>query len=203
MSPPRFVSPGPPRVVVRSGGIAASLGRELRAERLRRSLSLHDVAVRAGASKSAVHAIESGRPSSLEGYVRLADALGLEPGFSLHRKRHARSTDDVDPVHAAMGEAEAAHLSAFGLDVMLDEPYGHYQFSGRADLIAVDREMRALLHLENRTRCPDVQAAIGSYNAKRAYLAPELARRLGIRGEFRSVTHVIVALWSAEALHGL
>jgi hypothetical protein len=102
-----------------------------------------------------------------------------------------------------MGEAEAASLTAFGFEVLLDEPYQHYQFAGRADIVAVDRARRALLHLENRTRFPDIQAAIGSYNAKRAYLAPQLAERLGIRGGFRTVTHVVVALWSAEVLHTL
>jgi hypothetical protein len=102
-----------------------------------------------------------------------------------------------------MGEGEAAHLSALSFEVLLDEPYQHFQFAGRADLVAIDRSKRALLHLENRTRFPDIQAAIGSYNAKRAYLAPELAGRHRIRGGFRSVTHVIVAIWSAEVLHTL
>jgi len=164
---------------------------------------LQDVAARAATSKSVVHAVEAGSTSSLETYLRLADALGLEPDFRLQRHRPAQHVSDADPVHAAMGEAEAGHLQAFGFEVLLDEPYQHYQFAGRADLIALDRDRRALLHLENRTRFPDVQAAIGSYNAKRAYLAPEVASRLGIRGGFRMVTHVIVALWSAEALHTL
>ena len=62
------------------------------------------------------------------------------------------------------------------------------------------RRARALLHVENRTRFPDVQGFAGSFNQKRVYLAAQLAERLGIR-RFASVAHVVVALWSAEVLH--
>jgi hypothetical protein len=101
-----------------------------------------------------------------------------------------------------MGELEAGHLRRFELSLMLDEPYQHFHYSGRADLLAVDLRLRALLHLENRTRFPDIQEFLGSWNAKRAYLADDLRRRVGVRS-WTSVTHVIVALWSAEALHAI
>ena len=101
-----------------------------------------------------------------------------------------------------MGEVEASHLRPLGHLVALDEPYQHYQFAGRADLVAVDVERNALLHLENRTRFPDIQRFAGSWNAKRAYLAAEVAPRLGIAA-LRSQTHVVVALWSSEILHSL
>lgn len=168
---------------------------------MRRGWRLIDLAERAGVSMSTAHGIEAGEISSLDGYVRLALALGLTPRFTLLPERAARAARAVDPVHAAMGEVEAAHLRSLGYEVRLDEPYQHYQFAGRADLVAIDREQRALLHLENRTRFPDVQAFVGAYNGKRAYLGPDLAGRLGIKGGFRSETHVVVALWSAEALH--
>ena len=49
---------------------------------------------------------------------------------------------------------------------------------------------------------PDVQDALGSYAAKRSYLADVLAERLGVAGgRWHAVTHVIGALWSAEVLH--
>ncbi len=101
-----------------------------------------------------------------------------------------------------MGELEVAHLRLFKFGVGVDEPYQHYQFAGRADVLAWDRERRSLLHIENRTRFPDIQAVAGSFNAKRDHLADSVARRLGIR-RFRSQTHVIVALWSAEVLHSI
>ena len=60
-----------------------------------------------------------------------------------------------------------------------------------------------MLHIENRTRFPDIQSFIGSYNAKRAYLAPAIAERVGLRSGFATVDHVVVALWSSEVLHAL
>ena len=89
-----------------------------------------------------------------------------------------------------------------GVHIAIDEPYQHYQFAGRADVLAWDAEN--LLHIENRTRFPNLQEAAGSYNAKRQYLAPSIAQRLdlGPRG-WRSVTHVMACLWSSEVIHVL
>lgn len=101
-----------------------------------------------------------------------------------------------------MGEFEAGHLVPYGFMVGIDEPYQHYQFAGRGDVVAWDLAARALLHIENRTRFPDLQETAGTFNAKRAYLGAALAQRLGIRG-WSSETHVIAALWSAEVLHAL
>jgi hypothetical protein len=63
-------------------------------------------------------------------------------------------------------------------------------------------ESRALLHVENRTRFPNLQEAFGSYNAKRAYLPGVLAERIGVT-RFEQITHVMVALWSSEVLHAI
>jgi hypothetical protein len=84
----------------------------------------------------------------------------------------------------------------------MDEPYQHYQFSGRADLVAWNLDAAALLHIENRTRFPDFQDMAGAFNAKRAYLGRVLAERIGIR-RWASETHVIAALWSSEVLHAI
>ena len=148
---------------------------------------------------------ESGRPASLEMYARLGHVLGLrlEAEFVDPRRRSARPPEETDLVHAAMGELEAAHLRAAGFAVSLDTPYQHYQFAGRADVLAWSVTHRALLHIENRTRFPNLQEAAGSYNAKRAYMAGVIAERFAIRGGFASVTHVMAALWSAEVIHSL
>lgn len=102
-----------------------------------------------------------------------------------------------------MGELEATQLRRRGFIVAVDEPYQHYQFAGRADVLAWDLESAALLHIENRTALPDFQEAVGSYNAKRAYLADDLRRRLQLPRAWRSVTHVIACLWSSEVLRTL
>ena len=69
-------------------------------------------------------------------------------------------------------------------------------------MLAWSTEARALLHIENRTRFPDLQEMAGSFNAKCRYLANDLARQEGLP-PFRSETHVIAALWSSEVLHAL
>ena len=102
-----------------------------------------------------------------------------------------------------MGELEVERLRSLGFSVSLDEPYQHYQFAGRADVVAWSVERRALLHIENRTRFPDLQNAAGSYNAKRAYLTPALAERLGIARGFVAVAHAMVGLWSSEVIHSV
>jgi hypothetical protein len=141
--------------------------------------------------------VEQGQPASVITYVRLAAALGLKPSFALHTERSTWSNRDRDAVHAAVGEVEA-----LGYELLIDEPYQHYQFAGRADVVAINRPGRAMIHLENRTRFPDIQEFAGAFNAKRAYLAQELARRHGLP-RLDTVTHVVVALWSSEVLHAV
>jgi hypothetical protein len=90
------------------------------------------------------------------------------------------------------------------LRVAIDEPYQHYQFAGRADVLAWDLGDRRLLHIENKSRLDDIQDVAGSYNAKRAYLATAVGDRLGVRPRgWRTVTHVLAVLWSADVLHVL
>jgi hypothetical protein len=145
--------------------------------------------------------VEAGKVCALETYIRLADALRLKAEFELTdpRRRDSPTPRAVDPVHAAMGEAQASHLRALGFEVGLDEPFQHYHFAGRADLVAWSVERQALLHIENKTRIPDLQDCFGSFNSKRTYLGDELAARLGV-GRWRSETHVMAALWSGETL---
>ena len=132
----------------------------------------------------------------------MIDALGLRLEWDLVDPRRKATRPQQDLVHSAMGEFEAAHFRRLGLPIAIDEPYQHYQFAGRADLIAWDADAHAMLHLENRTRFPDLQEAAGAFNAKRAYLGNAMAERLGVKS-WRSETHVIVALWSSEVLHSL
>jgi transcriptional regulator with XRE-family HTH domain len=198
---PRKVGPATPTADSLADRIAIQLGIELREARIRRGWTLPQVARRARVTDATVQRLEAGARGSLGTYARLATALGLDPTFSMSTPRRGGVVRDADAVHAAMGESEAAHFRERGRDVLLDEPYQHYQFAGRADVLAIDRSRRDLLHIENRTRFPDLQAFAGTYNAKRAYLASDLARRLGIPGGFRTVTHVVAGLWSSEVLH--
>lgn len=183
--------------------MAAGAGVAIRDERLRRRWSLAVLADRAGISPAHLAQLEAGKAASLETYARVMVALDRRPELLAvdPRQRTALRRGDEDLVHAAMGELEAAHLAGLGYEVAMDEPYQHYQFAGRADVAAWDRTTRALLHIENRTRFPNVQEALGSYGAKRAYLGRALAERLEIPGGWVSETHVMVALWSSEVIH--
>src|SRR4029450_9600342 len=58
---------------------AATFGSTIRAARLSRRWTMRDLALRAAVSIGAVHAVESGRPMSLETCARLAITLGLRP----------------------------------------------------------------------------------------------------------------------------
>lgn len=196
-----------PRTIAakRAAQIVAASGARLRAERRRWQWTLAELAERAGVSKAAASAAECGDRASLEMFVALGGAMGLSVELDLvDRKRRDKlvAGRPEDPVHAAMGELEARRLRSFGFHVAMDEPYQHYQFSGQADLVAWSVEDRALLHLENRAQFPNVQESLGSFNAKRAYLAAELAARRHLK-PFISETHVMVCLWSAEVLHAL
>jgi transcriptional regulator with XRE-family HTH domain len=181
-----------------------SLGLAVREARTKRRMTLGQVAEACGVGLTMVHDIESGRAGSLETYVRLSVALRLKAEFELAdpRRREPATRRAADPVHAAMGETEAARLRGLGFEVGIDEPFQHYQFAGRADLVAWSVQRAALLHIENRTRFPDIQDSFGSFNAKRQYLGPELLARAGV-ARWRSETHVIAALWSAEVLRAL
>ena len=142
----------------------------------------------------------------MEIYARMAIALGLRPSlqFETPRAGAPRPGTTRDVVHAAMGECEAAQLARLGLNVAIDEPYQHFQFAGRADLLAWNLDERRLLHVENKSRIDDLQDLAGAYNAKRAYLATALGERLGVGPHgWRTVTHVLAVLWSSEVLHAL
>ena len=197
------ISPAAAKAVAR---MSATAGQAVREERLRRRWTLRDLGERAGVSAAQVQLLESGATVSLETYARVATSLDLWPELTAADPRKRRSVQGAehDLVHAAMGELEVRRLRAQGFRVAIDEPYQHYQFAGRADVVAWDRPALALLHIENRTRFPDIQDALGSYAAKRSYLASELAERLSIPGgRWRSESHIIAALWSAEMLHAL
>ena len=187
--------------------MAVAAGAQIHDARIRRRWTMRELAVRADVAVGTVHAVESGRQMSLETYARIGRAIGLRPELTFEADR-ARpvpapgSTRDV--VHAAMGECEAANLQRLGLRVAIDEPYQHFQFAGRADVLAWNLDERRLLHIENKTRLDDIQDVAGAYNAKRAYLARAVGDRLNVgpRG-WRTATHVLAVLWSSEVLHTL
>jgi transcriptional regulator with XRE-family HTH domain len=183
--------------------LAVEAGAAIRAARRSRRWTLRELAGAAGMAISVVHRIESGLPSSLESYARIGVALGVRPELLFTDGRHTVLKVQPDLVHAWMGDSEAGHIQRFRLPVSLDEPYQHFQFAGRGDVVSWSLGDRAFLHIENRTRFPNLQEAAGSFNAKREYLADAVAKRVGLRGGWRSQTHVMACLWSGEVQHVL
>jgi transcriptional regulator with XRE-family HTH domain len=177
-------------------------GLQVRDARMARGWTAAELARRSGISAGFLSLIESGQSGSAEASARIAAALGRQAEMVLVDPRRAERKADlsIDLVHSAIGEFEAGHLRPFGFGVGVDEPYQHFQFAGRGDVISWSVQRRALLHIENRTRFPDLQETAGSYNAKRAYLGRALAERLGIAG-WQSEAHVMAALWSSEVVH--
>ena len=120
--------------------LALDAGQAIRDERLRRRWSMADLAVRAGVAIGVVHRVEAGDTASLESYARLGAALGMRPTLEFADSRARRSSPGgEDFVHAAMGEYEARSLARAGVRISIDEPYQHYQFAGRADVLALGR----------------------------------------------------------------
>ena len=203
MSPRSRRSDALPAASAALGRLNAEAGAQLFHARTDRRWTLTHLADRAGVAVATAQAAEAGRGVSLETYARLAAALGLRPTLELESPRRAARVGS-DLVHSAMAELEASHLQRLGFKVAIDEPYQHFQFAGRADVLAWNLERRALLHIENKTRLQDLQELAGAYNAKRRYLPAVIAERLGLgsRG-WASVTHVLATLWSSEVLHVL
>jgi transcriptional regulator with XRE-family HTH domain len=200
---PRRSAPAHATAVAEARRVAVSFGLRVRDARLGRGWRVPELAARAGISADMVYRVEAGAAASSLTAARLAFALGRRLEIELvDPRRRARQNLEVDIVHSAMGEIEAGHLRNLGFGIGLDEPYQHFQFAGRADVVAWDVERRALLHLENRTRFPDFQDMAGAYNGKRAYLGASLATRVGIPS-WASETHAMVVLWTAEVLHVL
>ena len=111
---------------------------------------MRELAQRAGVALATLHSVELGERREPRVVRATGAALGMRPTA---RVADARATALVpggeDFVHAAMGEFEARSLARPGVRVSIDEPYQHYQFAGRADVLAWDDEN--LLHIENRT----------------------------------------------------
>lgn len=178
---------------------ALELGEAVNQERRRRHMGIRALASKARVATGTVHNVETGAPASLDTYARLAKALGRELRVHLSIPgRQSALRVDADLVHAAMGERQAAMLQSHAFLVSVDEPWQHFHFAGRADILAWDLARSAILHIENRTRFPDVQDAVGRFRGKRRYLTTALARSLGFEQLPRTETHVMVALWSNE-----
>lgn len=173
------------------------LGTTLRAGRLSHGWTLRAVADAAGLSPAAVARLEQGGPGGLATYLRLAEVLGLRLTWELHALTTTLEAEDA--VHAVMAEVQARRFGTGSRLVLIDEPYQHFRFGGRGDLVVLDRARTALHHSENKTRIVNVGELSGSYSAKCRWLARDVVERHGVR-RLTSESHTLVLLWSEEVL---
>jgi transcriptional regulator with XRE-family HTH domain len=201
MSPVPTIKPASAAALARLHGIHVAAGERVREARLRRRWTVDRLAREAGLSRRLVYLVERGDPASVETYVRLGTALGLrvEVSFEDRRSRGGDARAE-DPVHATIVEVLAGRYARPGRLVTADDPFQHYQFAGRADLAVINPVGPDLLHHEVKSAMPNIGELAGAWNVKRQYLARVLAERHGLRGGFRSVTHVLTIAWTAECL---
>lgn len=150
MTTTHTIWPGRPDADLELDRLCHRLGAALRAARHARGWTLSHVAEAAALSRSAVARLECGQPGGLLTYLRIADALGLRLTCELTALATALEVEDA--VHAVMGEIQARRFGTGSREVLIDEPYQHFRFAGRGDLVVVDRQRRAIAHSELQQR---------------------------------------------------
>lgn len=71
------------------------LGEQLRAERLRQNLTMHDIALRAGISEQTLRSLENGSGGRLNSFIRVMKALGQEEWLGTFRPAVRISPMDI------------------------------------------------------------------------------------------------------------
>jgi transcriptional regulator with XRE-family HTH domain len=71
------------------------LGEQLRAERLRQILTMHDVALSAGVSEQTLRSLENGSGGRLNSFIRVMKALGKEEWLGTFRPAVRISPMDI------------------------------------------------------------------------------------------------------------
>lgn len=75
--------------------LEVELGEQLRAERLRKNLTMHDVALRAGISEQTIRSMENGAGGRLNSFIRVIKALGNEEWLGTFRPAVRISPMDI------------------------------------------------------------------------------------------------------------
>jgi transcriptional regulator with XRE-family HTH domain len=158
---------------------AERLGRLARILRVRQHFTQVALAARAGVSRRAVTLLERGysRRLRLETVEAIVSTLGgridvrlLWNGPELDRL--------LDEGHAGLGAMVKRRLERWGWLVRIEVTYSEWGERGRIDLLAFHPATRQLLVVELKTMLVDVQALLGTLDAK-ARLARSVVDRFG------------------------
>jgi transcriptional regulator with XRE-family HTH domain len=156
-----------------------AFGASVRALRIRKRLTQHQLAVRAGVSRGVVAHIEQGRASrvTVATLEQVATALGarvlvklLWQGDGLDRL--------LDGRHAAVVEEVVRVLRAARWIVATEVTFNEFGERGSIDVFAFHPETRSLLVVEVKTVIADAQDLHSTLDRK-VRLAPKLARDRG------------------------
>jgi transcriptional regulator with XRE-family HTH domain len=166
------------------------LGRLARTLRVRQRLTQAELAARAGVSRRAVSMLERGRARRLLlGTVEsILGALGAR--IDLRVFWNGPELDRLlDAGHAALGASVKRRLERWGWMVRVEVSYSRFGERGRIDLLAFHAATGTLVVIEIKTELVDVQALLGSLDAK-TRLAATIAQPFG--WEVRAVVPAIV-----------
>lgn len=89
-----------------SAELELALGEQLRAERLRKNLTMDDVAILAGISVNTVRALETGKGGRVESLIRVAQALGRTAWLETFRP-----PVKISPLQIAQGKSKRQRAS--------------------------------------------------------------------------------------------
>jgi transcriptional regulator with XRE-family HTH domain len=169
---------------------AERLGRLTRVLRIRVSLTQAMLANRAGVGRQAVSLLERGQARRLRLGVLEAILGALDARLDLRALWNGPELDRLlDAGHAGLGASVKRRLERWGWLVRAEVSYSRYGERGRIDLLALHARSGVLLVVELKTELVDVQALLGSLDAK-ARLARTVAADLG--WDARSVVPAIV-----------
>lgn len=168
---------------------AERLGRLARMLRVRQRLTQAALAARSGVSRRAVSVLERGQAHELKLGTVEAIITALGGRMDLRLLWNGPELDRLlDEGHAALGAAVKRRLERWGWLVKVEVSYSHWGERGRIDLLAFHPATRILLVIELKTMLVDVQALLGSLDAK-ARLGRAVAERFGW-----DVDHVVPAI---------
>lgn len=155
------------------------IGWLVRTLRVRAGLTQAELAGRVGIDRSAISRLEHGYPGNLRLDTLEAVASVLGARLDLRLLWNGPELDRLaDEGHAALATHVKRRLGRWGWVVRVEVSYSRYGERGRIDLLAFHSASRALLVIELKTELVDVQALLGSLDAK-ARLAPGIAERFG------------------------
>ena len=169
---------------------AERIGLIVRTLRVRQRLTQATLATRAGVKRRAIWTVERGRAREVP--LRTVEAIcnTLGARVDLRIQWNGPELDRLlDAAHAALGASVKHRLERWGWVVRVEVSYSHYGERGRIDLLAWHPATAVLVVIELKTALVDIQALLGSLDAK-VRLARNVAERYG--WEVRAVVPAIV-----------